>query len=278
MTTIEVTPTIITEGLGAFDELEFLGKGTYGTTYRAVRGDDERAIKVIHQLNMADYLWARELASLEGVDHPNVVGFLGSGSFEAEGNSLHYLECEFIDGGSVEANVEAGRLAVGSEVRQMLTGLLAGVEEIHELGIIHRDIKPANVALRGRDWGKPVLLDFGLAKVLEMSSHTAVGQMIGTTEYMAPEQLRGRPARTRSDLFAIGLVVYEAGTGDHPFVDGEGTTLQTLFERISSGPPDDPREKGDWPDDVTDVVLRILSAEPHERLSPARAMRDLEAS
>lgn len=278
MATVEITPDLITEGLGAFDELEFLGKGTYGTTYRSVRDDEERAIKVIHQLEMPDYLWARELASLREVDHPNIVGFLCAGSFQADEHSLHYLECEFIDGGSVEANVAAGRLASGSELREMLTGLLAGVEEIHELGIIHRDIKPANVALRGRDWGKPVLLDFGLAKVLDMSTHTALGQMVGTTMYMAPEQLRGRPARTRSDLFAIGLVVYEAGTGEHPFVS-EGTgTVQSLFERIASGPPEDPREKGDWPDDVTDVVTRILSAEPHERLSPARAMRDLEAS
>ncbi len=276
MATVEITPTLITEGLGAFDELEFLGKGTYGTTYRAVRGDDERAIKVIHQLEMPDYLWARELASLEGVDHPNVVGFLGAGSFEANDNKLHYLECEFIDGGSVEANLEEGRLAAGDRLREMLTGLLAGIEEIHDLGIIHRDIKPANVALRGRDWGNPVLLDFGLAKVLDMSSHTVLGQMIGTPRYMAPEQLRGRPARTRSDLFAIGLVVYEGGTGSHPFAVEGAETVQGLFERIATGPPADPRENGEWPDDVAEVVLRILSAEPHQRLSPGRAMRDLE--
>ncbi len=276
MATVEITPTLITEGLGAFDELEFLGKGTYGTTYRAVRGDDERAIKVIHQLEMPDYLWARELASLEGVDHPNVVGFLGAGSFEANDNKLHYLECEFIDGGSVEANLEEGRLAAGDQLREMLTGLLAGIEEIHDLGIIHRDIKPANVALRGRDWGNPVLLDFGLAKVLDMSSHTVLGQMIGTPRYMAPEQLRGRPARTRSDLFAIGLVVYEGGTGSHPFAVEGAETVQGLFERIAAGPPADPRENGEWPDDVAEVVLRILSAEPHQRLSPGRAMRDLE--
>jgi serine/threonine protein kinase len=276
--TVEITPDLISEGLGAFDELEFLGKGTYGTTYRSVRGDDERAIKVIHQLEMPDHLWSRELASLRGVDHPNVVGFLGAGSFKAGEDTLHYLECEFIDGGSVEANIGDGRLAAGDELREMLTGLLAGIEEIHDLGIIHRDIKPANVALRERDWGQPVLLDFGLAKVLDMSSHTMLGQMVGTPRYMAPEQLRGRPARTRSDLFAIGLVVYEAGTGSHPY-GGEGTeTVQGLFERIAAGPPADPRESGEWPDNVTGVVMRILSAEPHQRLSPARAMRDLEGS
>lgn len=275
MTTVDVTPDLITEGLGAFDELEFLGRGTFGTTYRASRSEDEMAIKVIHQLDMPDHLWDRELASLRGVDHPNVVGFRGSGSFQAGGHSLLFLECEYIDGGSVEANVGAGRLATDNELRTMLTGLLAGAEEIHDLGIIHRDIKPANVALRERDWGYPVLLDFGLAKVLDMSSHTALGQMIGTPRYMAPEQLRGRPARTRSDLFAIGLVVYEAGTGSHPFVTAGAETIQGLYERIAAGPPD-PRDRGDWPDDVAEVVTRILSVELHERLSIAKALRDLE--
>lgn len=276
MATVDVTPDLITEGLGAFDELEFLGRGTFGTTYRASRGDDETAIKVIHQLDMPDYLWDRELASLSGVDHPNVVGFLGSGSFQAGGHNLHFLECEYIDGGSVEGNIRDGRAAAGKELRAMLTGLLAGAEEIHDLGIIHRDIKPANVALRNRDWGYPVLLDFGLAKVLDMSSHTALGQMVGTPRYMAPEQLRGRRARTRSDLFSIGLVVYEAGTGSHPFITSDAETIQGLYECIAAGPPPDPRERGDWPDDVAEVVTRILSVEPHERLSIAKAMRDLE--
>jgi eukaryotic-like serine/threonine-protein kinase len=119
------------------------------------------------------------------------------------------------------------------------------------------------------------MVDFGLAKVLEMSTHTMIGQMVGTTRYMAPEQLRGKPARTRSDLFAVGVVVYEAGTSCHPFVEPDVTTVQALYDRIAAGPPEDPREKHAWPDDVASVVLRVLSAEPHERLSVARAMRDL---
>jgi serine/threonine protein kinase len=278
MTKIEITPEMITEGLGAFDELEFLGQGEFGTTYRAVRGDQERALKVIHRVDMPPHLWDREIASLRAVDHPNVVGFNGAGTFQASGHKLQYLDCEFIPGGSIACHVER-ELATGEALRQLLTGLLAGITEIHDLGIIHRDIKPANVALRDGGWGRPVLLDFGLAKVLDMSSHTAVGQMVGTTRYMAPEQLSGKPARTRSDLFAVGLTTYEAGTGQHPFLDGDPSaqTVQTLYERILAGPPKDPRPEFDWPEDVAGVVLRILAAEPHERLSPGRAMRDLES-
>jgi serine/threonine protein kinase len=256
-----------------------LGKGEFGTTYRTLRGEREVVVKVIHRLDMPRHLWDREIVSLRTVDHPNVVGFHHAGSFHVDGCELLFLECEFIAGGSVAQHLQH-ELATGEQLRQLLTGLLAGISEIHDLGIIHRDIKPANVALRDGGWGRPVLLDFGLAKVLDMSSHTVLGQMVGTTRYMAPEQLRGKPARTRSDLFAVGLVTYESGTGRHPFLDGEppAETVQTLYERVLSGPPRDPREGHEWPDDVAEVVLRILSAEPHERLSPGRAMRDLEGT
>jgi eukaryotic-like serine/threonine-protein kinase len=276
LTTIDVTPEIVTRGLGAFDELEFLGRGTFGTTYRAVRDDREVALKVIHNLDMPAYLWEREVASLQQVEHPNVVGLHETGRFHADGHELLFLACEYISGGSVESWVARGETPEPDSLRMFLSGMLAGISEIHDLGIIHRDIKPANVGLRDGDWGKPVLLDFGLAKVLGMSTHTGIGQMVGTTMYMAPEQLRGRPARVRSDLFAVGLVTYEAGTGSHPFVDGDVQTVQQLHDRIVAGPPADPRGSYDWPDDVATVVLRILSAEPHERLSVARALRDLE--
>lgn len=269
----------MSEGLGAFDEIEELGAGTFGTTFRVVRGDDEYAVKVIHLEGMPPYLWDREVRSLQEAEHPNVVAFRNSGFFEVAGREYPYLECEYIDGGSVRRNLDAGdRPTDGETLKELLTGLLAGTAEIHDLGIIHRDIKPANVALREGDWGQPVLLDFGLAKVLDMSSHTALGALVGTTVYMAPEQLRGRPARRRSDLFAIAATVYEAGTGHHPFLTPEVNTVQTLHDRIEQGPPRDPRDDHDfWPDDVATVVLRLLSYPAHARLGITAALRDLES-
>lgn len=271
-------PQILTEGLGAFDELEELGFGTFGTTFRVVRGDDEYAIKVIHLEGLPPYLWEREIRALKAAEHPNVVAFRDSGQFKHSGRDYQYLECEYIDGGSARKNLdESSRPDTGDKLRELLTGLLAGVAEIHDLGIIHRDIKPANIALRGGDWGQPVLLDFGLAKVLDMSSHTHIGEMRGTAAYMAPEQLRGRPARRRSDLFAVGLVVYEAGTGQHPFLTSATNTVQTLHDAIQAKPPDDPRDLTDfWPDEVASVVLRLLSYPAHARLGITQAMRDLE--
>jgi len=273
-----ITEEFLSDGLGAFDELVRLGSGTYGTTFRAVRGDDEYAIKVIHFPDMPEYLWRREITALQRVEHPNVVTFRNSGYFEVQGTSYPFLECEFIEGGSADRLIaEGNRPTSGDELRAFLTGLLSGVGEIHELGIIHRDIKPGNVALRGHDWGEPVLLDFGLARVLDMSTHTVYPHYIGTFRYMSPEQLRGEPARTRSDLFAVGLVTYEVGTGEHPFHTPGTSTVQSLHDRIASGPPRDPKELSDsWPADVARVVLRLLSFQGHERLSVGRALADLE--
>ncbi len=269
---------VITEGLGACDEIEELGHGTFGTTFRIVRSDDEYALKVIHLEDMPAHLLEREVRALRAVEHPNVVAFRSSGSFTVAGIEYPYLECEYIEGGSVRGNLDEGRRPSDPDtLRQLLTGLLAGVGEIHDLGIIHRDIKPANVGLRASDWGQPVLLDFGLAKVLDMSSHTALGALVGTAAYMAPEQLRGGPARRRSDLFAIAATVYEAGTGRHPFRTPETSSVQSLHDRIRQGPPPDPRDLADfWHDDVTAVVLRMLCYSAHQRLGVSQALRDLE--
>lgn len=276
-----VDDNLISEGLGAFDEIEELGKGSFGTTFRVRRGDDEYAVKVIHADEMPLFLWDREIGALSRVEHPNVVALRDSGFFEVDGHNYPYLTCEYIDGGSVERNLKTGRLPEdGDKLREMLTGLLVGVAEIQDLGIIHRDIKPANVALRDCDWGKPVLLDFGLAKVLDMSSHTVMGARIGTPTYMSPEEMRGKPARRRSDLFSLGVTVYEAGTGIHPFMDPAVNTLQSLHDRIRQPTtPQDPRDLAEiWPDDVTEVVLRLLSYTAHERLGITRALRDLEGN
>jgi serine/threonine protein kinase len=270
-------PDLIAEGLGAFDELEFLGRGSFGETYRAVRDDDEYCLKVVFYPDMPEHLWEREIAALRRVDHPNVVGFRASGRAEIQGKPYPYLECDYINGGTILQRLDQGRpTTTPSETRGLLTGLLAGVSEIHDLGILHRDIKPANTGLRDGDWGQPVLLDFGLARVLDMSSHTEYPARIGTETYMAPEQLRGQQARRRSDMFSLAVVVYEAGTGRHPFFQ-PGMSVQSLHDRIQSQPPEDPRHVGDAFDDQTaEVLLRLLSYRAYERLGITEAFRDLE--
>ncbi|MEJ7568151.1 MAG: serine/threonine-protein kinase [Gaiellaceae bacterium] len=267
---------LVTEGLGAFDELNFLGRGTFGETYHAIRGDDVYAIKVIYYPDMPEHLWEREIAALERVDHPNIVGFRRSGRLSARGSTYPYLECDFVNGGTVRHRIAADEQPSDpAELRTFVTGLLAGVGEIHDLGILHRDIKPENIALQEGDWGSPVLLDFGLARVLDMSSHTDYPALIGTAPYMAPEQLRLQPARRRSDLFAIGVVTYEAGTGQHPFRTPEISSLQSLHDRIQNVLPEDPGSSPAFDEALTTVVLRLVSFREYERLGIGEALRDL---
>lgn len=271
-------PDLVAEGLGAFDDLEFLGRGTFGETYRAVRGDDEYCVKVVFYPDMPEHLWEREIAALRRVDHPNVVGFRDSGRTEIRGKTYPYLECAYINGGTVKARIDASNQpSEHDDTRGLLTGLLAGVGEIHDLGVLHRDIKPANTALRDGDWSQPVLLDFGLARVLDMSSHTEYPARIGTEMYMAPEQLKSQQARRRSDMFSLAVVVYEAATGRHPFLQ-PGMSVQSLHDRMQNEPVDDPRSLCDSFDDATaTVVLRLLSYRAYERLGITEALRDLEA-
>jgi serine/threonine protein kinase len=270
-------PELIGDGLGAFDDLEFLGRGTFGETYRVARGDDEYCLKVIHYPDMPNYLWEREVAALKRTDHPNIVGFRSSGLVEIQGKNYPYLECDYIDGGTLKSKIDTGTQPESpDELRSLISGLLAGVGEIHDLGILHRDLKPANVALRDSDWGQPVLLDFGLARVLDMSSHTEYPARIGTDAYMAPEQLRGLPARRRSDLFSLGVVVYESGTSQHPFLK-PGMSVQLLHDTMQQGVPDNPCEPSAAFDETTArLVLRLLAYRAYERLGITEALQDIE--
>jgi serine/threonine protein kinase len=273
-----VTPELVIEGLGAFDELTELGAGTFGTTFKAVRGDDVYALKIIHVPDIEQYLWDRETTALRRIDHPNVVGFRKASSFQVDNKEYPFLECEFIDGGTVRDALTASRRPETPEqLRGFIAGMLAGVAEIHDLGIIHRDIKPENVAIRDGEWEAPVLLDFGLARILDMSTHTKYPAHMGTFQYMAPEQLKADVARTRSDLFAVGVVAYEAGTGLHPFIQGR-TTLQGLYEQIQKGPLQSAIDVAPnlWTPKMWATVQRLLSFHGHQRLGAARAVRDLE--
>lgn len=276
---VDINEDHITQAFGAMDEVESLGFGTYGTTFRVVRDDEEYTIKVVHLPGLPTHLWDRELAALSLTDHPNLLSLRDHGIVNLEGVDLPYFTSEYINGGTLRQHIDSGKRPANiDELRGLFTGLLAGVSELHDLGGLHRDIKPENVALRDADWGQPVILDFGLARLADMSTHTIYPALRGTAAYMSPEQLRGKQARTRSDVFALAVTVYEAGTGTHPFPVSHPMTVQELDDRISSGPPDDPSDHN--PDafdaQITKVLLRLLSYRGHERLSAADALAALE--
>ncbi len=271
-------PELVERGLGPFQALTFLGRGTFGETYKASKDGETFALKVIHNPAFPEFLWKREVAALKAAKHPNIVGFRRSGSFSVDGRTYLFLECEFVGGGSVGDRLRAGaRPQSPGELKPFAVGLLRGVSELQDLGIFHRDIKPDNVALRKAGWGTPVLLDFGLARVLDMSAHTIYPARVGTVAYMSPEQLRGQPARRRSDLYSAAIVIYEAGTGRHPFLTPGITTYEQLVQTMEAIKPVDPRPLSPAFDNtLATVVLRLLSFHEHERLPIATAIMELE--
>ena len=261
------------------DEVELLGKGSFGTTFRVLADEEEFALKIIHLPGMPDYLWRREVEIMARIDHPNILKLRSSGIVEIQGHQLPFLESEFVEGNNLRAKIAAGDLPSEREqLRGLLTGLLVGVGELHDLGGLHRDIKPENVIARDDDWGRPVILDFGLARLVDMSTHTVYPALLGTLRYMAPEQLRLKPARTRSDLFSIGVTVYEAGTGQHPFAPTGPATPRDLHDLIlrSSPRPAKDLNPAAFDERTSQVVARLMSYRAHERLSIADALRDLE--
>ena len=243
-----------------------LGKGGMGEVYRA---DDLKlgqpvALKFLpRDLSTDPSRLARlmdEVRAARQVAHPNVCRVYDAG--EADGR--HFLTMEYIDGEDLATSIRRiGRFPEdkGLEIARQLC---AGLEAVHERGLLHRDLKPANVMLDGR--GKVRLTDFGLAS--EAAALGGAGETAGTPAYMAPELLSGKPASVQSDIYALGLVLYEVVSGRRAF---GATTIAGLREQQQSGElPALSRSTGAIDPAIEEVVFRCLDKDPAAR--PASAI------
>lgn len=256
----------VTDAFGA--AATYLGTGGFGETWRV----KDQAIKIIHRDSTRG---PREIESLERVDHPNVVRLLQAEDVTVAGIRREVLRFDYIPGGDVERALQEGRLLPADELPAFLKGLLCGIQALHEADVLHRDIKPGNVALRNGIWSEPVILDLGLARLLDMSSITAYPAFMGTLPYMAPEQIEGRRVRKAVDLFAAGVLTRQALTGQHPFhppgVDPQD--VAAFGRRITAGPAPLPDEV---PAPLRTLLDRMVSASEHQRGSTKSCLRDLE--
>lgn len=171
---------------------------------------------------------------------------------------------EYIDGRVLDDVVRTGRWPSPDEVRKLLRGVLSGLAVLHGRETVHRDVKPANLALRDGDWSRPVILDLGLARLLDEKGITKYPVALGTEEFMAPEVIQGARAQKGTDLWALGIVTYILLTHDHPFYGGYDDRVNDVeaLERIEGGPP----ELGvHVPSDLRGLVSRWLAVDPDER-------------
>jgi hypothetical protein len=187
-----------------------------------------------------------------------------------------YLAMELVDGETLRSRLSRGRLSVGTAER-LATELLRGLAELHSLGIVHRDIKPSNILLN-RD-GTAKVGDFGLARRLtgDLTRITEGHNVVGTLDYLSPEQALGQPVTPRSDLYSLGIVLYEALTGQLPHP--ASSPLGTLLKRFRVPPAPVRRLRGDVPRRLARVVHRMLERKPVHRYDSARtALAELVGS
>jgi serine/threonine-protein kinase len=248
-----------------------LGRGAFGVVVRArpQAGGDPVAIKVL--IAGADATasqkkrFAREAVLSEAIVHPNVVRVLDGGE---EGHVL-WLAMELVLGRTLKKVFEEGPPV--AEVTRLVLGVAAGLGAAHARAVVHRDLKPENVLVRATD-GAALLTDFGLARHIDSgSSLTKTGGLLGTPAYMAPEQIKGKPATPATDVFALGAMLYEGLARKAPFA----SHLPLRYAEILAKPPPPPSTlRPDVSPALDEVALRALAARPEDRYPDARAFHD----
>src|SRR6476619_4398989 len=247
------------------------------TVYKAHDSLLERyvALKVLHQQYNEDEdfveRFKREARSVAQLQHPNIVTVID----RVEEDGRQYIVFEFIDGENLkELVVRKGRLDV-REALEIALAIAQGLAFAHENGLIHRDVKPQNVLLNGD--GRAKVTDFGIARSLDVEHGvTQTGTVLGTSNYIAPEQASGQPVNAPTDIYSLGVVVYEMLTGEVPF-PGE-SFVAVAMKHIQEPPPNILDVRGDVPLRVAAAIDRALEKDPAQRFPTMDAFAaELEA-
>ena len=274
MSVQSVTPMTNSRWIWPFEILEQIGEGGMGKVYRAryVVNDRHVALKMLpadvtEKTALARF--ERELEVLKTLRHENIVRCFGGVSEDKR----RFYAMELVEGGSLEDELQRrGKLPWEAVVDYGLQ-MCAALEASHQKGVVHRDVKPSNFLLTRE--GRVKLSDFGLASVVAARKITAAGKTAGTFLYMAPEQIRGQELSARTDLYALGCVLYELVTGHVPFI---GETPAATLHMHCSTPPRRPTELAlDCPVQLERLILKLMAKDPEDRYASAvEVARDLK--
>jgi tRNA A-37 threonylcarbamoyl transferase component Bud32 len=258
--------------IGPFEVLSELGRGGMGIVYKAYHSKLHRvvALKVLSPALADDkeflQRFEREAQSAAALNHPNIVTVYDVGAEAGE----HYIAMEYVDGPNLQQRLDAEGALEWTEALRIVRQALRGLDAAHRIGVVHRDIKPHNIILNGA--GLVKIADFGLAKRLDDSVQTLTipGLIVGSPAYMAPEQARGEELDARTDLFALGGVLYTLLSGHPPFA---GKTRSELLRNILGENPTALRSiRADLPIPVARLVERALEKDPDNRFASAEEM------
>jgi hypothetical protein len=264
--------------LGGYRLLELVGQGGMGAVYRAedLRLGRTVAVKVMKPATAADpqaeQRFLREARAAAALQHDHVVPIFHVG----EEGGVPFIVMPLLAGESLEARLQRESRLSAAEVARIGREAAEGLAAAHATGLVHRDIKPANLWLEAST-GRVKVLDFGLARAAAVADGlTQSGAVPGTPGYMAPEQIDGRPADARSDLFGLGCVLYRAATGGPPF---QARTLTGLLRAVAEHHPPPPREvRPELPAALSDLIVQLLAKDPEQRPPSARTVADALAA
>ncbi|MDF4251793.1 protein kinase [Streptomyces sp. WMMB303] len=267
-----------------------VGDGRYRLTHRLGRGgmaevfgaEDVRlgrtvAVKLLRSDLAEDPVskarFTREAQSVAGLNHHSVVAVYDSGEELIGGNITPYIVMELVEGSTIRDLLLNADAPPPDQALIIVSGVLEALAYSHQHGIVHRDIKPANVIItRG---GAVKVMDFGIARALHGASNTMTqtGMVMGTPQYLSPEQALGKTVDTRSDLYATGCLLYELLTRRPPFT-GE-TPLSVVYQHVQDDPVLPSQVSDSTPPELDGLVMRALAKEPDDRFQSAEEMRGL---
>ncbi len=253
-----------------------IGSGGMGTVYRGIdeRTGDKAAIKVLpsnlsHNEGLRER-FQREIETLLQLKHPNIVRLFGFGEEDGE---LFYA-MELVDGRSLSEVIIKTPIKSWRKVVRYALEIAAGLRQAHDMGIVHRDIKPANILITRDD--KVKILDFGIARLFGATGVTMAGGIVGTADYMAPEQAFGEGVTPKADLYSLGALMYAMLSRQPPF---RGNTVTEILEKLRYNEPIPiDRLVETLPNDLSQLITQLLDKNPENRVPTARALcRRLEA-
>ena len=259
---------------GRYEIVGELGRGAMGVVYKATDPVIGRtvAVKTIKLSEEGTGLSRPELlirfqteARAAGLlTHPNIVVVFDAG----EEDGLYYITMELVEGKSLQAHLDGGQAFALPRVLRIMEQTCSALQFAHERSVVHRDIKPANIMLTADDTVK--VTDFGTAKILQFGTMQQTAHVMGTPSYMSPEQVKGRAVDGRSDIFSLGVLLYEMVTGEKPF---PGQNITTVIYKIVNEEPVPPRQINPTiHPGINAVVMKALAKEPEARYQSCREM------
>ncbi|HUB23301.1 MAG TPA: Stk1 family PASTA domain-containing Ser/Thr kinase, partial [Streptosporangiaceae bacterium] len=264
--------------LGGRYELDgVVGRGGMAEVYRArdIRLDRIVAIKTLRADLARDQIFQarfrREAQSAASLNHPSIVAVYDTGEDMANGFPVPYIVMEYVDGRTVRDLLQDGHRLLPERSLEIIDGVLRALDYSHQAGIVHRDIKPGNVMVTRN--GDVKVMDFGIARAMSdaQATMTQTAQVIGTAQYLSPEQARGERVDSRSDLYSTGCLLYELLTGRPPFTGDSPVAI--AYQHVRENPIPPSRVDPDVPAWADAIVLKAMAKSPADRYQTAADMR-----